>query len=75
MKRSWAGWFANFRAQSRRRRFHAALKRLPVYEIERLAYTDAANLPPVIPAKFRRMSLKLFWRWLCFRVRRYSFLP
>ena len=75
MKRSRAGWFASFREQSRRRRLHAAVKRLPVYEIERLAYTDAADLPSVNPAKPRRVSLKLFCRWLRFRLRRQSFLP
>jgi hypothetical protein len=75
MKTSRGGWFASFREQSRRRRLHAAVKRLPVYEIERLAYTDAANLLPVNPVKPRRLSLKLFCRWLRFRIRRHSFLP
>lgn len=62
--------FARFREQSRRRRFHAALRRLPVYEIENLALTDAANVLPVnLPGdvKVRPSRLRIHYRW--FRLR------
>jgi hypothetical protein len=36
--------FAGFREQSRRRKLHAAVSKLPVYEFERLAFTEVANL-------------------------------
>jgi hypothetical protein len=44
MKKLFTVLIAHFYRQERQRRFHAAVKRLPVYEIERLADTDFANV-------------------------------
>jgi hypothetical protein len=70
--------FASFREQSCRRRLHAALRQLPVYEIENFACTDAANVLPVNSTgdmKVRHVKLKTFYRWLRFRIRRRLPLP
>jgi hypothetical protein len=70
--------FTNFREQSRRRRLHAALRQMPVYEIENFACTDAANVLPVNAAgdmKVRRMKPKTLYRWLRFSIRRRLSLP
>jgi len=58
--------FARFREQSRRRRLHAAVRRLPVYEFERLAFTEAASLPPedlTTDTKARASRLRIHYRW------------
>lgn len=56
----------------RRRRLHAALAQLPIYQAERLAYTDAANLLPVNPGgamKSRPLRFEVHYRWLRLRLR------
>jgi hypothetical protein len=52
--------------KSQARRLHAAAAALSVYHYERLAHTDAANLPSVNrPAiKSRCTLLKTLWNWL-----------
>jgi hypothetical protein len=63
--------FASFREQSRRRRLHAALRQLPVYEIENFAFTDAANVLPVNSTgdvKVRPSWLEIHYRWLRLRL-------
>jgi hypothetical protein len=65
---------ANFREQSRRRRLHAALRRLPVYEIENFACTDAANVLPVNSTgdvQVRPSWLEIHYRWLRLRLNRW----
>lgn len=71
--------FARFREQARRRRLYAALRKLPVYELERLAFTEAASLPPKdlnTDIKVRPSMLRIHYRWfrLHFRSRQF-FLP
>jgi len=67
---------SSFREQYRHRRLHAALKRLSIYESERLAFTDAANVIPVnatsevkirpwwLAIHYRRLRLRLHRLWL-----------
>ena len=58
---------ARFREQYRRRRLHAALRQLPVYEFERLAFTEAGCVPSAIKSentKLRPSRLRIHYRWL-----------
>jgi hypothetical protein len=79
MKKPPAFWRSSFREQSRHRKLHAALRRLSIYETERLAFTDAANVTPVnstSEVKVRSWWLAIHYRWLRLRLHRlWLFLP
>jgi hypothetical protein len=71
MKKSSRYSFASLREQSRRRRLHAAVRQLPVFEIENFARTDAANVLPVNSTgdvKVRPSWLEIHYRWLRLRL-------
>jgi hypothetical protein len=66
---------SSFCEQCRHRRLHAALKRLSIYETERLAFTDAANVIPVNSTgevKVRPWWLAIHYRRLRLRLHRLS---
>jgi len=58
--------FVSSLEKSQARKLHAATATLSVYHYERLAYTDAANLPPVNQSaiKGRHTLLETLWNWL-----------
>ena len=58
--------------RTRRLRRHAAPTQLPIYQAERLAYTDAANLLAANPGaatKARPSRFEVHYRWLRLRLR------
>jgi hypothetical protein len=67
------------RQTNRCRKLHAAVSVLPVYQFERLAFTDAANVPPVNAATgtdIPRSLLENFRCFLCKQFRAWSrFVP
>jgi len=59
------------RQLTRCRELHAAVSQLPVYRFERLAFTDAANIPPVntvpdtqVPSSLLKNCCRFLRAWL-----------
>ncbi|MEJ0088574.1 MAG: hypothetical protein WDM80_02285 [Limisphaerales bacterium] len=58
--------FCSAQQESDCRQLHANVSKMPVYQFERLAFTDAANLPSVneiVDVKVKRSLFKNVWRF------------